>query len=574
MGRYLATTVGILVISFVAYNCLKLKRLVHSAKSTGLPYVIVPFLETEVLSQLVTPLLRNYYLTHLEKGEGWPRWCRFMIKDWTWEDKRRAFQDHGDVFLAVSPQGIICYCADANMAFDVMNRRYDFIKPRDKYQMLEPYGPNVVTAEGGTYRFHVRMVAPSFGDITGVNDLVWQETLRQTGLLMDRWTNVTPKELDTDINALTLAIISLAGFGQMLESVEEQKQDIPPGYKISFLAALRSTTQNILFLLLFPGWLLDLTPYAEANLAKQQLEKYLRTLIKRERAKEVNEKAELLSRTNLLHTVVNAVDTEGGDTETAGVVKKKTRFNEDEVMGNLFIYMLAGYETTANSIQYGILVLAAHQNVQTKCIEEIDRVYEEVALAGRHELSYNEDFAKLEYIFGFMYEVSRLYPGVILITKMCTSDQTMHLHDDRTNQTQAHVLPAGCRVYLSSPGVHYHEKYWKNSHEFDPTRWFTDKFSRQGGEEKHVVAADRTRQMRGTLLTFSDGARACLGRKFAQAEFMAFFATILRRFRVTFKDGADADRLRSDIVNKSAGKIVSLTPLPGFPIELRQRVLA
>lgn len=133
MAHYLVTAVGSLVISFVAYSCLKLQRLVQSAKSTGLPYVIVPFLETEVLSQLATPLLRNQYLTYLEKGEGWPRWCRFMIRDWTWEDKRRAFQDYGDVFLVISPQGIICYCADADMAFDVMNRRYDFIKPRDKY---------------------------------------------------------------------------------------------------------------------------------------------------------------------------------------------------------------------------------------------------------------------------------------------------------------------------------------------------------------------------------------------------------------------------------------------------------
>lgn len=64
--------------------------------------------------------------------------------------------------------------------------------------------------------------------------------------------------------------------------------------------------------------------------------------------------------------------------------------------------MTEGYDTTANSLQYGILVLAAHQDIQTKCIEEVDRVYENAALEGRYELSYDEDFAKLEYTFGFM----------------------------------------------------------------------------------------------------------------------------------------------------------------------------
>jgi cytochrome P450 len=210
-------------------------------------------------------------------------------------------------------------------------------------EMLEPYGPNVVTAEGSTYRFHVRMVAPSFGDNTGVNELVWQETSRQTKLLMDIWTKVTPKNLDTDINALTLAIISLAGFGKRLESVEEQSQDIPAGYKISFLAALRNTTRNILPILLFPLWLLDITPYAEAGLAKRQLDKYLRTLIQRERAKEVDDEADLMSRANLLHTVVHAVEgDEGKDQTTEGAKGRKQGFTEDEVMGNLFIYMLAG----------------------------------------------------------------------------------------------------------------------------------------------------------------------------------------------------------------------------------------
>lgn len=210
--------------------------------------------------------------------------------------------------------------------------------------MLEPYGPNVVTAEGSTYRFHVRMVAPSFGDNTGVNELVWQETSRQTKLLLGIWTKATPKNLDTDVNALTLAIISLAGFGQRLESVEEQSQDIPAGYKISFLTALRNTTRNILLILLFPLWFLDITPYAEASLAQRQLDKYLRTLIQRERAKEVDDEADLTSRANLLHTVVHAVEDGEEKNQTNGAVKERKKgFTEDEVMGNLFIYMLAGW---------------------------------------------------------------------------------------------------------------------------------------------------------------------------------------------------------------------------------------
>ncbi|KAJ8113162.1 hypothetical protein ONZ43_g5217 [Nemania bipapillata] len=574
MAIQFSVAVASVIVLFILYNIFGLLRWIRSAKATGLPYVVVPCLETEVVSQLLTPIFRALYTDKLNDGHGWPKWCRFMIKDWSWEDKRRAHDEYGDVFLVVSPQGIICYCADAAMGWDVMNRRYDFTKPRDKYKILEPYGPNVATAEGSTYRFHVRMTAPSFGDGTGVNELVWRETSRQTGLLMQNWIKVAPEHLDEDINALTLAVISLAGFGKQLESVHEQAQDVPKGYKISFLSALRGTTHNMVPILLFPLWFMDMTPLAGASLAKRQLDKYIRRTIRQEKAEgEKNVDSELGARANLLHTVVHA----SGDDDNLqkGSRQTKKQFTEDEVMGNLFIYLLGGYETTANSIQYGLLVLAAMPDVQTKVIEELDRVYEEAAAEGRQELTYGDDFPKLEYTYGFMYETFRLYPGVTLITKMCKEAQTVQVHDTKTNGTRAVTLPPECRVYLSSPGVHYHPKYWEQPEELKPERWFTDKFSRGAASdesrgEKHVVAADKTRQMRGTLLTFSDGARACLGRKFAQAEYMAFLAVLLRRFRVAFPDDVDVKKAKADLDNKCAGKI-TLSPVDGFRLELRKR---
>lgn len=57
-----------------------------------------------------------------------------MIKDWPWEDKRRAHEEFGDVFLVVAPGGLICYSSDARMGNDVMLRRNDFTKPSDKYR--------------------------------------------------------------------------------------------------------------------------------------------------------------------------------------------------------------------------------------------------------------------------------------------------------------------------------------------------------------------------------------------------------------------------------------------------------
>jgi cytochrome P450 len=322
---------------------------------------------TQILAQLLTPLFRAAYLKHLDKGKGWPRWCRFMIKDWSWEDKRLAHDEYGDVFLCVSPDGMICYSADAALGWDVMNRRSDFTKPRDKYskhihppelrrdpmfnpgvEILEPYGPNVATAEGAEYRFHVRITGPAFSESSGVNNLVWDETMRQTHALLEQWRETPPTDLHQDVNALTLAVISLAGFGIKLESGTEQAKDIPTGYKISFLQAISDTTTWMFAILVFPSWMLRISPWAKAQIAHSQLERYLRGMIRREKEVLENELDRNLERErrNLLHMVIRS-SYEAGQGEHSilhakGKTMKKHAFTENEVMGNLFIYLLGG----------------------------------------------------------------------------------------------------------------------------------------------------------------------------------------------------------------------------------------
>ena len=357
MYYYLLVT-GTLLVSLAVYKTVNLARYVAQARAVGLPYVITPILETEFFGLLITPLLRYLYHGYLDQGKGWPRWCRFIIKDWQWEDKRRAHDEYGDVFLCVSPEGIICYSADAEMAWDVMNRRNDFIKPADKYKLLEIYGPNVVTAEGATYRFHVRMTAPPFRDLSGVNDLVWDETVHQTRRLSEDWSKESRRELHMDVSSLTLAVISLAGFGKRVERVNStEDEDIPQGYRISFLKAIDTTATHMVPILLFPGWLMNLIPHLRpVRLAHTQLEDYIRELIRSERANlerdanYQNQKA----RSNLLTSVVRVSRTEAQNDEKAAGPAQKGIFTERETIGNLFIYLLAGEYLSALLWTHGL----------------------------------------------------------------------------------------------------------------------------------------------------------------------------------------------------------------------------
>ncbi|KAI5275995.1 hypothetical protein E4T47_01133 [Aureobasidium subglaciale] len=462
---------------------------------------------------------------------------------------------------------------NAAMAWDVMNRRYDFPKPMDKYKLLEPHGPNVATTEGKNYQFHVRITAPPFGDLSGVNSLVWRETLKQTQVLCEAWSKESSRSLSGDLNALTLSVISLAGFGKQINwtASDEEHQDIPEGYIMSFLKAISDTTGFMVAILLFPGWLLRMTRLKKANDAHMELDKYLRQMIRDERGRiaagATSDTRAVATRGNLLTSLLEASHSESKSSKKAADGVQKRAFTEDEVMGNLFIYLLAGYETTANSIYYGLAILAIRTDIQNKTIAEIDRIYGEAKADGRDELTYEQDFEKLHYLYGFMYETFRLYPGVLLITKMVSTPQQIKISLG-SGKISSHILPPETRVYLNTPAVHYSEKYWPNPTELDPSRWMPE--PKAENTDKKVVAADRTRQMRGTLLTFSDGARSCLGRKFAQAEYIAFLTSLLRNYRVELEPGQDVATVRRDLDLKCAGK-VTLAPLDTLRLTLKKR---
>ena len=438
--------------------------------------------------------------------------------------------------------------------------------------MLEPYGPNVVTTEGKEYNFHVRITAPPFNDGSGANDLVWKESMFQTRQLMDLWSRKeSSRDLSLDINRLTLGVICLTGFGKRLDFAAETSapaKSIPPGYKLSLFQALHTVTTYMVKILLFPKWFMKMTSMKEIALAHSQLEKYLRAMIQSETAN-LNKDAEYESseaKGNLLTSVLRASAREG-----AALGQGRKQFTEDEVLGNLFLYLLAGFETTANAITYGLITLALRPDLQDKVISEVDGVYREAYSAGRSELTYSDDFEKLEYTFGFMYEIFRLYSGVVIITKMIPKATTITVYPE-SEEPHHHLLPAECRVYLNVNAVHYNERYWPEPSEIKPERWMNE--STKGAaylSGKKVVAADRTRQVKGTLMTFSGGGRACLGRKFAQAEYVSMLATLLSEYRVVLGEGMERDVVKREIDTLASGG-VTLSPLNNVKLSLEKRV--
>jgi cytochrome P450 len=71
----------------------------------------------------------------------------------------------------------------------------------------------------------------------------------------------------------------------------------------------------------------------------------------------------------------------------------KGGLSDQEITGNVFIFTLAGHETTATTIQTALVLLAVHPELQQEIHEELDMIYR-----GKSEgeaLVYESDYPKM-----------------------------------------------------------------------------------------------------------------------------------------------------------------------------------
>jgi cytochrome P450 family 13 len=80
--------------------------------------------------------------------------------------------------------------------------------------------------------------------------------------------------------------------------------------------------------------------------------------------------------------------------------------HSDEVVSNVFLFMIAGYETTSTALAYSTYVLATQPKIQDKLLEEINQNY----FDNNKEQDAYEQTANLLYLDMFIREVLRMYP--------------------------------------------------------------------------------------------------------------------------------------------------------------------
>ncbi|KAH8075864.1 cytochrome P450 [Cristinia sonorae] len=413
-------------------------------------------------------------------------------------DKYTSFEKFdSDIFNALSlwPLEANFILADPQAVKEVVGSRARFPKPIELYDALLIYGTNIVASEHEAWKRFRRISNPAFTEPN--NRLVWDETVK---IMNDLFNNVwgNQKQVVTD-NALhitmpiALFVIGAAGFGRRLAWNDEMAP--PAGHRITFKAgdALYTVSESIPTRMLAPRWATYFLPHVKKVFeAFDELGVYMQEMVTSRRNAEVKEE-----RYDLLSSLLDASE---GDAQ----------LTDAELIGNIFVFLVAGHETTAHTLCFALGLLALYPDEQ-------ERLYQEVIKAVPKDRDpIFQDMASLDYVICVLSETLRIFPPVIGIPKFAAEDCTLTTTNNNGDKVTL-AIPKGSGINIDTVGLHNNPKYWDEPEAFKPSRFMGD-------------------WPRDAFLPFSGGVRSCIGRRFAELESVVVMAMLVKKYKITVKD--------------------------------------
>lgn len=204
----------------------------------------------------------------------------------------------------------------------------------------------------------------------------------------------------------------------------------------------------------------------------------------------------------------------------ASVVDEVTgkRLTVEEMAAEAVSLLFAGIETTAMVLTYLNWRLAKDAELYGKLLDELKSIMTASKLQevseGVLKLPEPSDIAKLPLLDAILKEVLRMYPGVVKPLPRIVPRGGITFH--------GFYLPAGTEIGCSAWVQHrWQPELWGNDPlEFHPGRWF------DAQEEPSRLA-----EMNRSLVPFSTGPRACIGKELAKEILYLTTAALFRHLR-------------------------------------------
>ena len=197
----------------------------------------------------------------------------------------------------------------------------------------------------------------------------------------------------------------------------------------------------------------------------------------------------------------------------------------DTTVDNLLTFVVAGHETSANAIAWGVYLLALFPEMQSKIRDEVLSINPDKPIIF-------DDIQKMPLLRAHIKETLRLYPSAAFFAR--DAGETLTLGDVTFNKGDALFFP----VY----SLHRNAVLWEEPDAYRPERFMEETYPR------------------GQFIPFGDGPRICIGAQYAETEIMVLIASVLRKINFSMTDAPIPRPVLTFTMRPDGPMILNATP--------------
>ncbi|KAL8114295.1 cytochrome P450 704C1-like [Apium graveolens] len=344
-----------------------------------------------------------------------------------------------------------------------------------------------------SYEFSTRMLRDFSCDIFRKNAVKLITTVSESSMVNDA---IDMQDL---LMKYSLDSIFKVGFGADLNCMEGSN-----GVGSTFIKAFDDTTSLIYWRYIDPTWKVQrlLNIGFEASLAKniKYVHRFVQEVISKKREQmemqQNNQKEDILSRF-LIES------------------KKDPEKMNDQYLRDLILnFILAGKDTTANTLSWFFYMLCKNPQVQERIVQEIKATIQGNSIDEFVENTTDEALEKMHYLHAALSETLRLYPAVPVDGRCAEADDIL---------PDGYRVKKGDNVYYIAYAMGRMTNIWgDDAKDFKPDRWLNNGFFQPESPFKFIA--------------FHAGPRICLGKDFAYRQMKIVSIGLLRYFRFKLAD--------------------------------------
>ena len=197
------------------------------------------------------------------------------------------------------------------------------------------------------------------------------------------------------------------------------------------------------------------------------------------------------------------------------------KLTKDDLLATVIDVLFAGVDTTSNTMQWVLYMMAKNPDKQDILRQEVLSVLGDTTLATPTTL------AQMPYLKAWVRETLRLYPFIV-IPREPTEDLIL----------SGYLIPGGsAQIHLLIYGMGRDGEVFENAEAFKPERWL---------RKKHFVLTEAVEAF--SSIPFGFGTRMCLGRRIAELELHLLLARIVQQFEISYPpDGENVEYFASGV---------------------------